>query len=225
MSIRRKFDHMVRKSGAAERNKLIPEIKSRCGILCPTEKKRAISRGKLIALISCCAAAVCVAIITPCVLLREKYRGDGNGERYCIASDIKTQPSQYTIKQYGELYHEKILFFDWYDAPNVCQTELLILKDTNDQIGINETLINASTIESVEIQLIKKDIHIDYLDEKANACDKINTVSGTAVEWKNNVFEYSAVFEYYNYRYYITYTNPESEARFLALLTELLEEK
>ena len=233
MNDRRKFDRLARNSGAKERDKLIDGIRSQCSDVCQKRKRRTLTGGRLTVLLSSCAVAVCAAIILPCVLLLGGNGGNGgNGDngggtdnRYCSAADVETQPSQYTIKQYGEQFNESILYLDWYDVPNVCTTNIITLKETDEQIGIDETIINISTLESVRIQLIKWNFYIDTLDEIAKMCDSNKILDGVKIEWIQAGGDFSAVFVNDSYRYYVTYSGSDDEARFFEIIAEMLEAK
>ncbi|MDE7463687.1 MAG: hypothetical protein K2M48_01540, partial [Clostridiales bacterium] len=164
MDVKHKIDKLARDNRAQEREKLIDEIRSQCGMPRSEKKKRKLTTNKLVAIVSCCAVAVCAAIIIPCVLL---LGGDGSKDRYCVSSEIVQQPSEYNIKQYNELHGTSILYLDWYEEPNISYMLEIKLKENNENIGISETLMNLRTSDSVKVQLTKKNIHIDYLDEIA----------------------------------------------------------
>ena len=104
-------------------------------------------------------------------------------------------------------------------------TDILSIRETEEKISLREGIINIGTFDSIQIQLTKTNMHIDYLDELADVCEFQTTVSGTQVEWSYQNEDLFAVFVNGDYRYYFTLYNSNDDEHFLDLLTELLEEK
>lgn len=226
MNERRKFDKLVRATGAEERDSLLEDIRSRCGLARQEHKKKAFTWGRLAAVISCFVAVACVAIVLPCVLLRgNEDTGGENGNRYFGIGETMTQRSQYTLKEYNELFGTDFLYLDWYGEPNDCLTDILLVMETEERVSIREGIINISTFDSIQIQLTKTNIHLDYLDELADLCEIQATVNGTRVDWSYQSEDLFAVFENGDYRYYFTLYGSNDDEHLFELLTELLEKK
>ncbi|MCM1295831.1 MAG: hypothetical protein NC311_09845 [Muribaculaceae bacterium] len=226
MNEKRKFDKLVRTTGAEERDKLLEDIRSRCGLARKEDKKKAFTGGRLVTVISCCFVAVCVAIILPCVLLLGgKDTGGVNDSRYFGVGEIRAQRSQYTLKEYNNIFGTDFLFLDWYGEPNDCLTDILSIRESEERIGLRESITNIGTLDSIQIQLMKTNVHVDYLDELADLCAIQITINGTQVDWSYQNEDLFAVFENGDYRYYFTLHGSSDDERFFELLTELLEGK
>lgn len=225
MDDRREFEKLAIKDGAEERGKLLEEIRRQCGMPTDERKSRTVSRGKLAAVISACAVAVCLAIILPCVLLLKPDKSGVPTDKYCVDADIHSTDSPYSLKEYNELYGTEFLYLDWYDGNAEYTTNIRVLASTGEKVALYEDYLNIGTRDRVQILVAKPSLHTESLDDFTYICSLPYKVGDTTVGWANGIYDLYAVFTYGEYMYYVTLKDSVDQARFFEILDELIENK
>ena len=167
------------------------------------------------------AVALCLAIVLPITLTGTPDVKD----RYCVAGDYETYPTEFNIEQYASNINQKILFVDWYDIAEECLTDLYVnVNDRNDMIYLQELLVNGETGEIVDLYITDKRTKVDILS-RWDSCTTVKQLEDTEVLLDVTFQSLFATFKYGYFVYYLEITNVDSESRALEIIASMLPAK
>ena len=167
------------------------------------------------------AVALCLAIVLPITLTGTPDVKD----RYCVAGDYETYPTEFNIEQYASNINQKILFVDWYDIAEECLTDLYVnVNDRNDMIYLQELLVNGETGEIVDLYITDKRTKVDILS-RWDSCTTVKQLEDTEVLLDVTFQSLFATFKYGDFVYYLGITNVDSESRALEIIASMLPAK
>lgn len=167
------------------------------------------------------AVALCLAIVLPITLTRTPDVKD----RYCVAGDYETYPTEFNIEQYASNINQKILFVDWYDIAEECLTDLYVnVNNRNDMIYLQELLVNGETGEIVDLYITDKRTKVDILS-RWDSCTTVKQLEDTEVLLDVTFQALFATFKYGDFVYYLEFINVENESRALEIIASMLPAK
>lgn len=239
MSKERKFHQLIEKLDREEKDRVWEKIKQQ-------EDLRVMEEGKTIVVKSPSKkfswrkiVAVCTTFILVSVgivglvrfLPKEESVDNGangdsigneqGGNRYCDSSMYTVTASEMTLKEIAELGDESILYLDWYDITDYCETSVYQMNETVESIGYFEEMVDVNTGSIISIHAIFDDYLLESLDIYGET-DKVDSINGVEIHWAS-VMEYSyANFEYGAYQYFIIVEYPMAENSVLDIINELL---
>ena len=231
MSIEKKFHKLIQSHGKEERDAILADIYARMPELAPKSKpaKKFAKRNMWFAIGTPVAAALCLAVVLPCVLIDDKPQtGFPNASyKYAQGTDysIKNHDAV-TINGYNAQYGTDIKMFDFYAYAENVVTVNFVHNKTSEVLGIQEEIIPDGANEKITLAATKQNVYLDSLENAFVNCTetyKINTVEvnwACATDLKEKLL---GVFEDSGYRYYITLEWNNDENRLFELVAELLD--
>ncbi len=167
------------------------------------------------------AVALCLAIVLPITLTGTPDVKD----RYCVAGDYETYPTEFNIEQYASNINQKILFVDWYDIAEECLTDLYVnVNDHDDMIYLREKLVSGETGEIVDLYITDKRTKVDILS-RWDSCTTVKQLEDTEVLLDVTFQALFATFKYGDFVYYLEFINVENESRALEIIASMLPAK
>lgn len=167
------------------------------------------------------AVALCLAIVLPITLTGTPDVKD----RYCVAGDYETYPTEFNIEQYASNINKKILFVDWYDIAEECLTDLFVnVNDHDDMIYLREKLVSGETGEIVDLFITDNHTTVDVLSLWQN-CNTDCQINGINIKFFKMMDSHYATFKYGDFVYYLEITNVDSESRALEIIASMLPAK
>ncbi len=167
------------------------------------------------------AVALCLAIVLPITLTGTPDVKD----RYCVAGDYETYPTEFNIEQYASNINQKILFVDWYDIAEECLTDLFVnVNDHDDMIYLREKLVSGETGEIVDLYITDKRTKVDILS-RWDSCTTVKQLEDTEVLLDVTFQSLFATFKYGDFVYYLEFINVENESRALEIIASMLPAK
>lgn len=231
MSIEKKFHKLIQSHGREERDAILADIYARMPELAPKSKpaKKFAKRNMWFAIGTPVAAALCLAVVLPCVLIDDKPQtGFPNASyKYAQGTDysIKNHDAV-TINNYNAQYGTDIKMFDLYAYAENVVTVNFVHNKTSEVLGIQEEIIPDGATEKITLAATKQNVYLDSLENAFASCSSLYSIGNTEIKWNNdgNVLEeLRGVFEYAGYRYYITLEWNNDENRLFELVAELLD--
>ena len=227
MNEEKKLHKLIQSRGAENSEKILDEIKAACPQYFDEpkiESKKSAKKKTLAVCFSVGAVAVSLAIILPIALHKEESPAD-NPNRYATAEDYNVVEYEQTIKQYAQANNLNVLYFDWYDNADLCQTWSYLENNTQEVLGLKENIVDGESGESVVLQFTDSNTYIDILEEWNGRCVNEYTINTILLKWALNDMNLNGIFEYDGYRYYVTLEMNTDENRLFELVGSLIENK
>lgn len=228
----RKLNKAIKQNGIDTQSGILEELKRRYPqYVEQSDKKRTTARKRKFAFISAiAAAAVCVAIIVPCVaLLPNSNNGIGNDGkeniRYCKQNEYEKIEVQYTIGEYRNNHNLSFLYFDWYESGEDFNTYCYKSNADNEILCLEEQAFLPEKGEAVQLSITKSNIYLSAHDAIITNCKNEQLVNNHAVKWSVNKEAVTCIFEENGYRYFIQIEQGQDENKLFELVAELLETK
>ena len=141
--------------------------------------------------------------------------------RYCDTSMYDAIDVQITLKDRVEQEEKMILFLDWYDITDYYADRVYELKESHDQIGYYEQIIDINTGSLISICIVDKKYELESLKGYAQTTEK-NWISTIEISWQKQYDLSYAHFTYGDYNYYISLEYPMEEDSILDIVEEML---
>jgi len=223
MSEEKKFRKLIQNHDVENRDKILNELKAACPQYFAAEKteKRKSSKRKFIAVfLPVGAVAACLAITLP-IVLPKKSEPQSNILMFSI-NDYSIKAYDLSIKEYAQANNKNILYLDWYNSADHYTTDCYSQNGTQAVLGLKEYVVNGNTGESVLLQFTENNIYIDVLKDILDFCDKEYTTDSVTIKWTTNDRDLNGVFEYGDYRYFVTLERNTDENRLFELVESLI---
>ena len=223
MSEEKKFRKLIQNHDVENRDKILNELKAACPQYFDAEKmeKRKSSKRKFMAVfLPVGAVAACLAITLPIVL--PKKNEPQSNIRTFSSHEYSIKAYDQNIKEYAQANSKNILYFDWYDNADNCTTDCYSENGTQAVLGLKEYVVNGNTGEAVEIQFTDISIYIDVLNEISDICKNEYVVNSVVLKWVVDDINLNGVFEYGDYRYFVTLERNTDENRLFELVESLI---
>ena len=175
-----------------------------------TQNAQQRQRRKRLIIKYCSVAAVllvvlCLSVILPIVL---NTNGNNGGVLKYDNTQIVYSISAENIKEYANKNNVNILFVDWYDNADGCETiKYCDAEDESVLVYISERLVNGDTGKAVLLSVMQNKIVVTTFDSYEEAKESYNLYNGTAVYYIVSFSGIKAHFEYNGYKYYLEFTN------------------
>ena len=164
--------------------------------------------------------AVCLAIVLP-ISLRNNTPPSQNRYTY-TAADFSQGKLGMTIKEYSESSRKNILYLDWYDIADECEsTKYFLPKEEENIIYISESICNGETGDRVWFAVVAVNISVDELDDFCDNYVLSYEHNNTKINWSYSIDISKAYFEYKGYKYYVKLDYPMSEQAILDIVKEM----
>lgn len=223
MSEEKKFRKLIQNHDVENRDKILNELKAACPQYFAAEKteKRKSSKRKFMAVfLPVGAVAACLAITLP-IVLPKKSEPQSNIRTFS-SHDYSIKAYDQNIKEYAQANNKNILYFDWYYNADYCTTDCYEKNDTKEVLGLNENIVNGNTGESVIFQFTKTNIYIDVLNIIIDNCTYQHITDSVTIKWTISDINLNGVFEYGDYRYFVTLERNTDENRLFELVESLI---
>ena len=195
--------HQLIEQQAAEQKKTLYAKYGEEAKRCVEENAKARQRRKRMAIhISALAASFLVVAICLTVILTVVTNNNGNVIQY-DGNDIKTRQTATTLKEYGEIQTDKILYLDWYNTVPVFET--IEAYDSNDKVIYIRERFFVSTENTVTLVVMKNIYEVNSFERYNSLSDNCELSNGVTLTYsiKNNDIE--AKFEYEGYKYFLNF--------------------
>lgn len=169
------------------------------------------------------ASFVSIIVVGAGAFIGFKYfvQDDEPTMRYCDASMYEFESVQITLKERSIQTNESLLYLDWYEITDYYADIVYCLKDTNEEIGYKEEIIDINTGSIVFVYAIKNQYQLAELDRYIETTE-ITDRYPIQVGWEStDDFSY-ANFSYDNYNYCVVLENPMEEGSILEIIEEML---
>ena len=143
------------------------------------------------------------------------------GNRYCDNTMYTAVLASYNLKNLSHVNQETLLYLDWYQMTDFCETNIYQLNETQEAIGYYEQISDINTGSLITIHILKDGYQLDTL-ERYKDSPKSETISETVVLWKWTEQQSYAYFQYLGLEYYISMDYPMEETSILDIIEELL---
>ncbi len=231
MRVEKKLNKAIKQDGIDTQSEILEELKRRYPqYVKQSDKKQAPVKKRRFAFISAiAAAAVCVAVIVPCVVLLPRNNGGGIGGkeniRYCTQGEYDKGNVEYTIGEYRETNNLNFLYFDWYEFGEDFRTFCYTSNSDNEVLGLEEQTYLPQSDEFVQLSITKTNVYLDVLDLIIGKCQNEDYVDNHKVAWSVAGEYATCIFENSGYRYFIQIEQGKDENRLFELVAELLDTK
>ncbi len=225
MSIEKKFHKLIQSHGREERDAILADIYARMPELAPKSKpaKKFAKRNMWFAIGAPVAAALCLAVILPCVLNDRKPQNIIPLPTFrFVSSDNYVTSSGTSIKEYGESNNISFDYFDWYAHSELDVTTIYTQKSDNSFLGISEVLLNTQTSEELQLFIADAKIVVDVMKPIVEACVNVKS-DDRSIRWGITSFDTHGMYEKDDYIYFITLIGVKNENRLFELVAELLD--
>ena len=120
--------------------------------------------------------------------------------RYCDVADCEIVKSEYTLKQYAELYGVDLVYLDWYDAEDY-EKHLYKLKDNGEPVCLQEQFADPN-FNYVSLFVTDNRTEMDFLTWYNEETGETAVMNGISVYYQEGQ-KRAVNFEYKGYRYYL----------------------
>ena len=230
MSKERKFHELIEQQSREEKDRVWAKIKQADVNNVPEVQeshKKFISWQKIV--FACVASIVVMAsvFLVPYLLPKnitiDNSSGDSSSSgileetRYCDSNMYTLTSLDKTFKQLGN----GLLYLDWYDITDYYATSVYRLKDTTEDIGFYEEIIDVNTGSLIALHNIYSGYNLESLQMYAST-NQVVEINGIDINWGYTVKYSYANFEYGEYKCFVVVEYPMSEDCILDILNELL---
>lgn len=172
------------------------------------QKAQQRQRRKRLTIKYCSVAVVLLVVLCLSVILPIVLNNDGNNILLYDDAQTVSLTSEYTVKEYGMQHKESILYVDWYDNADGCETiKYCNAEDESVLVYISERLVNGDNGKAVLLSVMQNKIVVTTFDSYEEAKESYNLYNGTAVYYIVSFSGIKAHFEYNGYKYYLEFTN------------------
>lgn len=223
MSEEKKFRKLIQNHDVENRDKILNELKAACPQYFAAEKpeKRKSSKRKIAAIfLPVGAIAACLAITLP-IVLPKKSEPQSNIRTFS-AHDYSIIDYEQNIKEYAQANKKDILYLDWYDTADFCETKCYQENGTHAVLSLRESIVNSNTGESIELQFTESNVYIDVLNIILDNCTYQHITDSVTIKWTISDINLNGVFEYGDYRYFVTLERNTDENRLFELVESLI---
>ena len=223
MSEEKKFRKLIQNHDVENRDKILNELKAACPQYFAAEKteKRKSSKRKFMAVfLPVGAVAACLAITLP-IVLPKKNEPESNIRTFS-SHDYSIKEYNQNIKEYAQANNKNILYFDWYDSSDYYKTECYEENKTKEVLSLKEYIVHGDTGEAVELQFTDINTIIDVLEDLETHCIYEYVSNTVQIKWAVDDISLNGVFEYGDYRYFVTLERNTDENRLFELVESLI---
>ena len=171
------------------------------------------------------ALAICAAVFLivwlPIALIDKGEKPPFN--RYCLSSDLKSEPLDKTVKEYCVQNSMDCLYLNWYDTAYYETYRFFMKEDNTDTIYLHEYMMDLDTGDEVNYYITNKYTIVDYIENIKNLCESNMDFNGISMNILNNAMSSIAHFTYQDYTYCINITYPSSEEILFDVVEQMLE--
>lgn len=163
-----------------------------------TNTKAKLFSKKFIFTFLSCAIVLITAVVAMIVFIPRNSRPN---VRYCTLDDFTVVSSDKTIKEYSAQFNNELLYLDWYDDTEFCNSYIFKLKSSGEIICYEETVLDNDTGYMITYYITDGNTEIDALDIYKSLPGQ-SAIKNVAVSY-NCQKMCLATFKYGNYKYYI----------------------
>ncbi len=171
------------------------------------------------------ALAICAAVFLivwlPIALIDKGEKPPFN--RYCLSSELKSEPLDKTIKEYCEQSSMDCLYLDWYDTAYYETYRFFMKEDITDTVYLHEYMMDLDTGDEIDYYVTNKNTEVDFLENLISTCKDANTIQEVSINfyYSNEVF--IGTFLNQDYKYYIKILYPSSVEILFDVVEQMLE--
>lgn len=171
------------------------------------------------------ALAICAAVFLivwlPITLIDRGEKPPFN--RYCLSSELKSEPLDKTVKEYCVLNSMDCLYLDWYDTAYYETYRFFMKEDVTDTVYLHEYMMDLETGDEIDYYIADIHTQVDVLTEYENACKEQITIDSVEIKWIYSPMVCYGNFSVQNYSYYINIPYPSSEEILFDVVEQMLE--
>lgn len=143
--------------------------------------------------------------------------------RYCLSSDLKSEPLDKTVKEYCALNSMDCLYLDWYDTAYYETYRFFMKEDITDTVYLHEYMMDLDTGDEMNYYITDNHTTVDVLSEYKTTCITEEDDFGVNIHYNYTFMVFSGYFTYENYTYYISIPQPSSEEILFDVVEQMLE--
>ncbi len=222
----RKLHKMIQKQGEKSKEHVMNELLARYPQYAVQPEKTKTPLRKRIAIFAPVAtAAVCLAVILPCVFLLpggDNGNATGDGSRYCRQSEYESGFVDYTIKEYNATNGTDIKYF-YLDgkAENYTNSEY-IDKKTHETLMLEEVVVCMEYAVEMTEWVSPINIRMDLFDTPSLICSRKKKINGQDIAWGYSMDDIYFMFNTKEYRYCVQIRTVGGTDKFYDIVADLL---
>ncbi|MCH5165035.1 MAG: hypothetical protein J1G01_01370 [Clostridiales bacterium] len=220
------IDSTIEVADGDRKTRLLAQLHARTGI--PEIQEHGVkSRKRFFGVKASAFGLVGICVVSLAIVLPISLRNETappSQERYTYtAAELSEKDLGMTIKEYAQKIGKDILYLDWYDVAEECNTTKYILPtEENNIIYVAEEITNGETGDNVQLCVVDINIDVDRFDYFKDNCLYEYEYNGVTINWSyDNIITSIAYFEYNDYKYYVQFAYPPSEQAILDIVKEM----
>ncbi len=143
--------------------------------------------------------------------------------RYCLSSELKSEPLDKTVKEYCALNGMDCLYLDWYDTAYYETYRFFMKEDITDTVYLHEYMMDLETGDEVNYYISNKYTVVDTIENIKKLCESNMDFNGISMNILNNAMSSIAHFTYQDYTYCINIPKPSSKEILFDVVEQMLE--